>query len=444
MKTIFYIFLFFISCNLLSQKNEADSLNNAIQTTKNDTLRVKALIKYATLLQYNYPDSVTEILNKTNALATKINYEMGMAQSNHMLGWCYYFRGNYPVALDLHFKELKLWDKMEQTSNEKRKRYVIRSKSLAFNSIGNVYYEIKEYKKALENYFKGLESARSVDYKDEIVANLGNIGIVYDAQNENEKAKKYYTEALKLYQELNDAGGIGNALGNLGGLLYKNKDYAGALEYYSKSLKLFEKIDLKYGIAVNLTNVGSIYLDQNRPDEARIQFEKALQLAVELENLDEIKILNEFLSKVYEKKGDWKKALKYYKIFILSRDSLVNEDNTKKTVRLEMNFEFDKKEASAKLEDEKKEAIAIAESKKQKIIIWSVSGILVLVFGFAIFAYRSFLQKQKANLEILKQKAIIEIKQKEILDSIHYAKRIQNALMASEKYIDKSLSKLNS
>jgi len=34
-------------------------------------------------------------------------------------------------------------------------------------------------------------------------------------------------------------------------------------------------------------------------------------------------------------------------------------------------------------------------------------------------------------------------KQKEIIDSIHYAKRIQTALLPNEKRIDKELKKLN-
>lgn len=56
--------------------------------------------------------------------------------------------------------------------------------------------------------------------------------------------------------------------------------------------------------------------------------------------------------------------------------------------------------------------------------------------------------KEKTN-EISKQKNEIEEqhfelkeKQKEILDSIHYAKRIQNSLMPTEKYIDKNMKQL--
>ncbi len=45
--------------------------------------------------------------------------------------------------------------------------------------------------------------------------------------------------------------------------------------------------------------------------------------------------------------------------------------------------------------------------------------------------------------QIEEQKKVVEVKQKEILDSIHYAKRIQNTLLTSEKYIDKHLNELN-
>ena len=80
--------------------------------------------------------------------------------------------------------------------------------------------------------------------------------------------------------------------------------------------------------------------------------------------------------------------------------------------------------------------------KRQKIIMLSVIAVLILVLIFSIFIYRSFLQKKKANKEILYQKNIIEEKQKEILDSIYYARRIQRALITSEKYIARNLKEM--
>ena len=48
--------------------------------------------------------------------------------------------------------------------------------------------------------------------------------------------------------------------------------------------------------------------------------------------------------------------------------------------------------------------------------------------------------KQKKIIE--QQKHVIEEKQKEMLDSIHYAKRIQRALLTSEKYIHRKMKEL--
>ena len=81
--------------------------------------------------------------------------------------------------------------------------------------------------------------------------------------------------------------------------------------------------------------------------------------------------------------------------------------------------------------------------KQQRIITYSISigGILVLIL--LLFAFISYKKIQKANYIIKKQKHFVEEKQKEIIDSITYAKRIQTALITSEKYIDKNLNRLN-
>ena len=146
-----------------------------------------------------------------------------------------------------------------------------------------------------------------------------------------------------------------------------------------------------------------------------------------------------YFSELDSLRGNFKSALDHYKMYVACNDSLVNEETTKKTVQAEMQYEFDKKEAAAKLEQEKKDAVAAADARRQRIILFTISGFGLLVMGFALFAWRSFLQKKKANLEISRQKELIEEKQKEILDSIYYARRIQTCLLPREKYIERCL-----
>jgi flagellar biosynthesis/type III secretory pathway M-ring protein FliF/YscJ len=107
-----------------------------------------------------------------------------------------------------------------------------------------------------------------------------------------------------------------------------------------------------------------------------------------------------------------------------------------------MQYEFDKKENATKAEQDKKDVIAKQEKQKQTLILYSVSSGLLLVIIFLIFIFRSYREKKQANIEIIKQKEIIETKQKEILDSIYYARRIQRSLLPSEKYLDRKLNQM--
>ena len=84
---------------------------------------------------------------------------------------------------------------------------------------------------------------------------------------------------------------------------------------------------------------------------------------------------------------------------------------------------------------ESKQAISNAEIQSQKKLTTGAVIALVILSGLILIVFRSYNQKRKANEIISKQKEIVEHKNKEILDSINYAKYIQNALLPSEKVI---------
>jgi serine phosphatase RsbU (regulator of sigma subunit) len=92
-------------------------------------------------------------------------------------------------------------------------------------------------------------------------------------------------------------------------------------------------------------------------------------------------------------------------------------------------LDFEMRQAVKRAELEKQDALHNAELKRQKIIIYSAGVILILVMGFAVFAFISFRQKQKINQELDTQNKSVEEKNREITDSINYAKRIQNAIL---------------
>ena len=131
-----------------------------------------------------------------------------------------------------------------------------------------------------------------------------------------------------------------------------------------------------------------------------------------------------------------------YELEIQMRDSINNQETRKASVKKQMQYEYETKARELKNEQDKKDIIAKAELiQREKERNYFVIG-FALVIVLALFIFRSYRQKQKANLIITQQKHEVEESRKEILDSIHYAKRIQKAHLPTHNYIDKNLSRL--
>jgi serine phosphatase RsbU (regulator of sigma subunit) len=158
------------------------------------------------------------------------------------------------------------------------------------------------------------------------------------------------------------------------------------------------------------------------------------------------------LSQIKEKAGNTGEALQYYKLFAEMKDSMINDNKTKFISNLQEDYEINKKEQENKVLQAQNE-VSATTIKQQKLVSYFITAGLLLAIALAFFIFRGYRQKQKANEIIMHQKEevekqksiaeeksiIVEEKNKEILDSIHYAKRIQSALLTSEKYMKKIL-----
>jgi len=91
------------------------------------------------------------------------------------------------------------------------------------------------------------------------------------------------------------------------------------------------------------------------------------------------------------------------------------------------------------MEDEQKETAHKAELKQRSTILNSVLAGLLIVLVFSGFVVRSLRVRNKQNRIIVEQKTIVEEKQREILDSIEYALRIQTAILPPQRIVKQYL-----
>jgi tetratricopeptide (TPR) repeat protein len=385
-------------------------------------------------------ESFSKALKFSEKLSDKEPFSSYLSQ----MGVVYKIIGNYSRALDYYFKALRADEEM---GNEK-------DVALHLGNIGGIYFQIKDYSKAIDYVSKALQIHEKLGNKRSIALCLGNIGNIYSEQGEHSSALEYQLKALKIYEELKNERGIAESLGNIGSIYFNMGDPFNALEYYLKALQKTEKMNDKAMMAIQMGGIGSAYAALLKYEEAERYFNNAIRLCGQLGlSNDQIQI-EEALSDLYEKTRKYKLAFEHYKIYAQLKDSVFSKEKEKDITRKEMNYEFEKKEAAKLAEHEKQMAIAGAVRKKQIIIIISVVVGLLLISFLLVVIIRSLkiARKQKAVIEeqkeislnqkiiLEKQKGIIEIKQKHILASIYYARRIQKAIVTPQAYIKQHLN----
>ena len=203
-------------------------------------------------------------------------------------------------------------------------------------------------------------------------------------------------------------------------------------------------------------NLGTLYIDLKKYKEAEKYITKSFNIANEIGSLDDIKQAHDYFTALYDQTNRPALAFKHYQLFIELRDSLFNIENTKASIQMDIQYQYDKKALADSIafakENEIKEAQISsqkAELRAKKNLQIALYGGLILVLVFAGFMYNRFKVTQKQKLVIEEQKQIVESahllleeKNEEIIASIRYAKRIQDALLTSQKYIERNIQRL--
>lgn len=377
----------------------------------------------------------------------------GVARHLSNISAIYKEEGDPARALEYCFKALKIAEQLQDKKNM----------ASIYGSIAIVYSMQSEYRMAEMYYKKALRTHEEIGDRLGISIQLGNIGIVYMQLGDSAKAKgnqefaneKYklaldhYGRAQKIDEEIHNANGIASNLGNIGSVYKSMGQYEKAVEYQLQALKIFEETGNKQAVSVTTGNIGNGYIALNKTALAQKYLQRSLDIGKEVGSANEIKYAHECFFNLYEKIKKPALALEHYKLFIQYRDSMFNEENTRASMQQEIKFGYEKKAAADSVKTSEEKKVINAQLKAEQTERYALYGGLLLVALFSVFMVNRFrvTHKQKKIIEeqkeeVEKQKEVVEEKQKEILDSIHYAKRIQSALMPNEKYIHRNIREL--
>jgi signal transduction histidine kinase len=331
-------------------------------------------------LIYQYQGDYSEALKNYSA-SLKIKKETGkkdgIASTYNNIGLVCYDQGNYPEALKNYFISLKIFKEIGA-------KWGVANN---YGNIGSIYYDQGNYPEALKNHFASLKIQEEIGNKNGVAMCYNNIGLIYWQQGNRSEALKNYFISLKICEEIGRKEGIAISYANIGIIYREQGNYNEALKNHLAALKIIEKIGDKGMMAACFNNTGKDYIKLKKDIEASRYLNKGLALANEIGYLEIIKDSYQGLVELDSVQGNFKKAFEHAKMYFTYRDSIVNKEAAKKTVQIQMQYEFDNKEAIAKAGQEKKDAFTLKEMQKQKLFRNALIGgfAFLLILGIIIF-----------------------------------------------------------
>jgi tetratricopeptide (TPR) repeat protein/serine phosphatase RsbU (regulator of sigma subunit) len=403
-----------------------------------------------------------EAFQKALTIRERIGDQQGIAACYGNIGNIHINQGRYAEAIEAYQKALTIQERIGDQQGIAN----------CYNNIGNIHYAQGRYAEALEAYQKALTIQERMGNQQGIATSYNNIGLIHIYQGRYAEALEAYQKALAIRERIGNQQGIATSYNNIGLIHTYQGRYTEALEAYQKALAIRERINDQRGIALSYISIGTLYQAQGLYPIARSYFQKALAIAQSLglhDLLDDIYLHLAQTDSALAASGLthlWKSAYLHHRLYAAYKDSVRNEESIRKQAQLESQYEYEKKTALLKAEQEKERALTAAQLRQRETQRnLSLLALSIALIGLATFAIlyrkilhqRDLIQKQAEEIQqknlaleqynaelkainqaleesnrIIQQQAetLLE-KNQEILDSIRYAERIQRAILPS-------------
>lgn len=370
-----------------------------------------------------YEEALSRMTSKEPGLVARIEAEIGRL---------HYDLGDYKSAMKRYVNALDYYEE----ENIHDYNYVN-----LLHFIGSVFKRQNQDDKAMEYYEKMMAVAQKNDNKAQEAEALYLLADLYAYAGDYEKDRAYLLRSLAIYRDLNDDMGVAQIQMNLAhGEIYA-KEYKSALDRLNEVEAISKKANNSVYDYTLHRYYGRIYAALGDHEKSMYHFNKTLEI---IKNSEVKQALN--YSRVYRNlafvmydKGDFQKAFDYLDLHLLYKDTVISEENQQIVQELEQKYENKKKENEILSLNKDKEIKAKEIERKNTLITAFIAGSILLLLLVGIIYY-SLLQNKSKNKIITQQKHEVEEKNREIMDSITYAKRIQNAILPPKQLVKQYLA----
>lgn len=465
---LYLLLLGLISFSGISQNPAIQELEQELSTAKNDSSKVVIMCDISRLYRRSDLDQSEHYTRMAYNLAARSNNPFLLSKAINSAAAIDLNRGKYDEAIVKTQKGIEILG-ADSVQYENNPDHILKQLGQFYNSIGTAYDYKSNYPEAIKYYLKSKTIFTSLnDLSNEAVCH-NNLGICYLYLNDLDRSEKHFTRTKEIYLAQSDTSALYQVKLNLGLIRYYKEDYEQAISifrdcanrmkktgnlrsesncyinigsaykqmgsydsaffYVEKGIAIDEDFGDPEGLGEDYQILAGLYKDTDQFEQAEFYYQKSLELALQIGRRGDVSTAYKALSELEEKRENYKKALEYYKTFDAYSDSLQEENNLRSIGKAEAESEFNKQIALQHAESEQKLKIQEEEKKQQRLIIYFTVGILCVILFFVYMLIKSLRQTREQKELVQEAKLEIEVKNKELTDSIRYAKRIQLALL---------------
>lgn len=347
----------------------------------------------------------------------RIGNKERIATAHNVLGIAFTFMGSYSRALEEHLESLRL-----------REEYSLEAAAIkSLMNIGVLYHQMGQYEKAISNYQKIIEKLHNDATVSTVVQARLNIGFAEIKQGRFEQALRNHEAALALIEKHNHPALLAYAYLNLGLACTGLKRYGEARTHLLRSLAEYDKQDQKHARVQVLNALGRLHMLTRAPDQAIAYAQEAASLAQRINARNELMSSYELLSEMHLRQNNTREALKYYKLYSETKDSIYTLQESGKIADINTQLILTKKDKDIELLQKAKKIneLELKNNKRNTIIFVSGIGLLAGVI-LGLVTYNKKINQHKKKLE--ETNLALESLNRQLQEKIHEIKTLTGLL----------------
>ncbi len=445
-KTLLFFFIIaaFSVCSVYS--SPSDTLETLLHSDLANQEKISVYNELAREFLMTDADQAIIFAKKAFFLSEETGDISGKAGALSIIGEAYSMTGKFEQAIDF-FRAAQIQYKL--LNNNK-------GIGNSFNSIARIRNWQGKFDEAIHYSFMAIRYFQAEQFTYGIAKAYNTIGISYDQNSQLDKAKQYYYRSFNLFFSINDSLGMANAMNNLAIVYGKEGNLDQSLSFFNKSLSInrslnnqrlltpilnnigiihktrgqyseaekcfLESMDINLannnnrGLLFSYVNISDLYLDLNKLTLAEKYIILATDLALKLDAKAELSNCYEIYSGIMEKKGNYPKALEYYKNHKEISDELKNESIRSNIQQTEERFELDLKQNQLEIQQKDNEILKLQLDKSTWFKNF-ILGILVPVFALLIMFVFQYRSKKKSTEYLAKLNEELYDANQKLLDS---------------------------